>query len=304
MSEERSKKKRGSGLGFRIFDFYLSLGIKHAYALLYFVALHYLLFDRKAVAVSAGYVKLRFNNPGYFARLKHIYYLFVNAGKNLIDLRMLERDFSKVYLKPDTKRISELLAEGNGVLLLTAHIGNWQVMMRNLPQLGAKVNIVMLPEENPAVHEFLQIDANEKREDQPNMPDFIPRDKINIIDPTKGADAVLEIVHELASGNIVSMMADAILPDSPTLTSDFFGGTITLSEGPFRIATVTKSPVICLLTKRNAACDYAMNISEITMTDSKKKKREKIQLLADRYAEAMVEFLKQYPYEWSPAGKL
>ena len=298
------KQKRGTSLGFKIFDFYLSLGIKHAYALLYFVALHYLLFDRKAVAVSAGYVKLRFDNPGFFARLKHIYRLFVNAGKNLIDLRMLERDFSKVYLNPDTKRISELLAEGDGVLLLTAHIGNWQVMMRNLPQLGAKVNIVMLPEENHAVREFLQIDTNEKREDQSNAENFIPRDQINIIDPTKGADAVLEIVQELTAGNIVSMMADAVLPDSPILISDFFGGTVTLSEGPFRIATATKSPVICLLPKRNAACDYAMDINEITVKSPSKKKKENIQLLADRYAGVMVTFLKKFPYEWSPAGKL
>ncbi len=304
MKDKRKKRKRGSSLGFRIFDFYLSLGIKHAYALLYFVALHYLIFDRKAVAVSAKYVKLRFNNPGYFRRLKHIYCLFVNAGKNLIDLRVLERDFSKVYLKPDTKRISELLADGNGVMLLTAHVGNWQVMMRNLPQLGVKVNIVIRTEENAAVREFLNIDTNEKSDDQAEMKEFIPRDEINIIDPSKGADAVLEIVHELASGNIVSMMADTVLPDSPELTADFFGSTVTLSEGPFRIATATKSPVICLLTKRNAPCNYAMDINEITITDSGKKRKEKTQILAGRYADAMAAFLKKFPYEWTPAGKL
>ena len=304
MNEERGKKRRGTGLGFKIFDIYLSLGIKHAYALLYFVALHYLFFDKKAVRVSTEYVNARFKNPGYFARLKHIYRIFVKTGKNLIDLRLLERDFEKVHLEPDNRRIRELVAEGNGLLLFTAHIGNWQVMMRKLPPLGAKVNIVMLPEENPAVQEFLQIDHSENSEDDSSREGFIPRDEVNIIDPSRGADAVIEIVNELASGNIVSIMADTHVQGSPTLTPSFFNDTITLPEGPFRIASAAKSPVLCLLTACKAPCCYVMKSKEITIADKKLKRRDYIELLAQRYADNFENFLAEFPYEWSPAGKL
>ena len=304
MNEERGKKRRGTGLGFKIFDIYLSLGIKHAYALLYFVALHYLFFDKKAVRVSTEYVNARFNNPGYLARLKHIYRIFLKTGKNLIDLRLLERDFEKVHLEPDNRRIRELVAEGNGLLLFTAHIGNWQVMMRKLPPLGAKVNIVMLPEENPAVQEFLKIDHSKSSENNSSREGFTPRDEINIIDPSRGADAVLEIVHELASGNIVSIMADTHVKGSPTLTPSFFNDTITLPEGPFRIASAAKSPVICLLTACKAPCRYVMKSTELTIADQKLKRRDYIELLAQKYADTLENFLAEFPYEWSPAGKL
>ena len=300
MAEQRKKKKRGNSLGFIIFDIYLSLGIKHAYALLYFVALHYLIFDRKAVAVATEYINLRFDHPKYLTRLKHIYRLFVNAGKNLIDLRQLERNFDKVHINCDTRRIRELVAEGKGLLLLTAHVGNWQVMMRNLPDLDGKINIVMLPEENPAVKEYLQIDNN-KTENYKELP---PEKSINIIDPSKGADAVLEIVQELASGNIISIMGDRVPPSSATLTVDFFGQPATIPEGPYRIAAVTGSPVLFLLTRRDGPCSYTMEVNEITIKDKTKNKREKIQLLGEKYAATLEEFLKLSPYDWSPAGKL
>lgn len=304
MSEERVKKRRGTGLGFKIFDLYLSLGIKHAYALLHFVALHYLLFDRSAVRISGEYVNARFNNPGCLARLKHIYRIFVRTGKNLIDLRVLDRDTSKVHLESDNKRIRDIVAEGNGLLLLTAHIGNWQVMMRKLPPLGAKVNIVMLPEENPAVQEFLQIDRRNNSKEQSASDDSLPHDDVNIIDPSRGAEAVLEMVQELAAGNIVSIMADTRVPGSPTLSPEFFDATITLPEGPFRIASVAKAPVLSLLTVCKAPCSYIMKSAELTISDKTLKRKDYINLLAQRYAKTLEEFLAEYPYDWSPAGKL
>jgi predicted LPLAT superfamily acyltransferase len=203
----------------------------------------------------------------------------------------------------DTRRIKELVREGKGLLMFTAHVGNWQVMMRNLPDLGAKINIVMLPEENPAVREYLQIDRNET-DSGGDINGLIPRSEINIIDPSRGADAVLEIVQELASGNIVSIMGDRIPPSSQTLRVDFLGESITLPEGPFRIAAVSKSPVLFLLTRRNGPCNYTMEINDITIPRRIKKKKEKIHHLGEKYAETLESFLESSPYEWSPAGNL
>lgn len=282
------KKKRGNSIGFKIFDFYLSLGVKHAYALLYFVAFHYLIFDRKAVKTTGEYVDVRFNSPPFFSRLKHIYRIFLNTGKNLIDLRQLERDSNKVHMECDTRRTRELLKEGNGLLMLTAHTGNWQVMMRNLPELGVKINIVMLPEENPAVKEYLQIDEGEKYE-------------INIIDPSKGADAAIEIMQELAKGNIVSIMGDRILKESKTQQVDFFDSSIELPEGPYLIASSAKAPIVFLLTRRNGPCNYTLEVNEI---EREKGKEKNTSLLARKYTKILEKFLKKNPYEWTPAGKV
>ncbi len=285
------KQKRGDSLGFLIFDFYLSLGIRHAYALLYFVALYDLLFDRKTRKATGEYVDIRFDSPSFFLRQKHIYKLFVNAGKNLIDLRQLERDFNKVSMECDTTRIRELIAEGRGLLMLTAHTGNWQVMMRNLPALGVKINIAMLPEENPAIREYLQIDKGD-------------RHAINIIDPSKGVDAVLEIMEELTSGNIVFVMGDRIPEKSKTLSVDFFANKTELPEGSYLISSSAKSPILFLLTRRNGQCNDTLEVNEIKIPEKLTEKKEKIQHLAEEYMKTLESFLELYPYEWSPAGKI
>ena len=285
------KRRRGNNLGFIIFDFYLSLGIRHAYALLYFVALHYLIFDRKAVQASRRYIDARFNSPSWLMRIKHTYSLFLNTGKNLIDLRQFERAPEKVRMECDTTRIRQLISKGKGVLMLTAHAGNWQIMMRNLPDLGAKVNIVMLPEENPSVREYLKIDQGEQY-------------GINIIDPSKGVDAALEIMKELSAGNIVSMMGDKVIQKTGNLQLKLFGSPVSLPEGPFLIAASANSPLLFLISRKDDICRYTLMVNEITLPEKIKDKKEKTYYIATEYMKILEDFLKEYPYEWTPAGTI
>ena len=287
----KEKKRRGTRLGFLIFDLYIKLGIKHAYALLYFVALHYLFFDRKAVKLSRAYVMRRFPESKGLGRIMHIYRLFLHAGRNLIDLRQYELDPEKVQMECDTARIRELVAEGRGLVMLTAHIGNWQVMMRNLPDLGAKVNIVMRPEDNPAVKEFLNLDEDE-------------RNSIHIIDASAGADAVLEIMKELTAGNIVSIMGDSLREEYRTIDVDFLGGKSVLPEGPFLISASSKAPVIVVMNRKLAPCSYLLQVNELVLPEKKLNKREKIQGLASLYIKVLESYLDEFPYEWTPGGNL
>ena len=58
-------KKRGNRLGFWFFKFFLRFfGLSGAYGLLYFVSLHYLLFDKTAVKNALSYIKRRFPQAG------------------------------------------------------------------------------------------------------------------------------------------------------------------------------------------------------------------------------------------------
>lgn len=279
-------RRRGNKLGFLIFDFYLALGIRHAYALLYFVCLYYLLFDRPTYKVTANYVKKRFPEAGAWGRLRHTYRLIVTTGKNLIDLRQLEKHPEKVNFESNNKPIIKKLAQGNGLILLTAHMGNWQTMMRQLPDFGVKINIVMRPEANPVVSEFLKIDHGE------------PYD-INLIDPGRGMEAVLEIMKELSQGNIISIMGDRTIGDEQTVDFKFFGSDIKLPKGPFLIANCAKVPTIQLLTNRKGPCSYSLETTEIMIDEKIKDKEKRIHAIGEKYLKNIEEFLTRNPYEWN-----
>lgn len=279
-------RHRGNKLGFLIFDLYLKLGIRHAYALLYFVCIYYLIFDRQAYKVTVNYVKRRFPEAGLFARIWHVYKLMITTGKNLIDLRQLEKKPQEVKFESNNKPIMKILKQKKGLFLLTAHMGNWQVMMRKLPDFGLKINIVMRPEENPVVSEILKIDHAE------------PYD-INLIDPTKGMEAVLEIMQELDMGNIVSIMGDRKIKDEKTIELNFFGKKITLPKGPFLIANSVQAPVIQLLANRQGPSSYSLETAQIIVDKSIKDKEKRICAFAEEYIKNIEDFLDRNPYEWN-----
>ncbi|MCX5714398.1 MAG: hypothetical protein NT033_06235, partial [Candidatus Omnitrophica bacterium] len=159
-----SVKKRGNRLGFWSFSVCLKFfGLSGAYGLLYFVCLYYLLFDKKAVSNAHSYIKRRFPGCGLLKSSFKVYRLFISQGKQLIDRFAIISD-SKIFdieLR-GYERLSALLAEKNkGFVLLTAHVGSWQVALTTLKKMRKPVYLVMRPEDNAAVRESLNIDAQD-----------------------------------------------------------------------------------------------------------------------------------------------
>ena len=147
------ERKRGNRLGFWFFRTAVKVfGLGGAYGLLYPVSLHYLLFDRAAVAASMAYVARRFPEHGRLARMLDVYRLFVSQGKSLIDRYYVAAGGPGIDMEMHGyDRIRELLSGGKGLILLTAHVGNWQVAMTALRRLGRTVHLLMRPEDNAAV---------------------------------------------------------------------------------------------------------------------------------------------------------
>ena len=278
-------KQRGNKLGFLIFDIYLSIGIKHAYALLYFVCLHYLIFDRKAVEITGKYINLRFPNSSFFKKYLHIYKIFINTGKNLIDLRQLEKNSEKVQFETDNKTIIKYIKEKNGLLLLSSHTGNWQVMMRKLPNFNVKKNIVMRLHNHPQINEFLKLEKGELF-------------NINIIDADKGLEASIEILTELSNGNLVSIMADRTISSAQNIKVKFFNKEIEIPKGPFLIAASSNARIMQLIPFRISPASYKLQIYAINLP-KKLTKKEKIKYFAQEYTKNIENFLTAHPYEWN-----
>ena len=75
-------KRRGNRLGFWFFEVLLKfLGLPGAYALLYFVCWHYLLFDRNAVLNALSYARKRFPTANFLKLRLEVYRLFVSQGR-------------------------------------------------------------------------------------------------------------------------------------------------------------------------------------------------------------------------------
>ena len=176
MTTDKPSKKRGNRLGFWFFRAVLKTsGLSAAYAFLYPVCAYYLLSDRTAFRASDAYIRRRFPDSGFISRCLGVLRLYISQGKTLVD-RYVSTDSGLSLFDTEVigydKMLRVLGESGRGAVLLTAHIGNWQMTMPALGGLGRPVYLMMRPEENAAVSEALRL--------------YEERDWLRILNPNKG----------------------------------------------------------------------------------------------------------------------
>jgi len=280
-------KKRGNALGFWFFKVSLRLfGLKGAYGLLYFVCLHYLFFDRLAVSAALAYVNKRFRKGGFLKRRLHVYRLFINQGKQLLD-RYAAITGAKVFdiqLKGYEKLKTLLGDSKQGIILLTAHVGNWQVAMTTLKELNQTVYLLMRPEDNPAVQSSLNISPEQSH--------------IKIISPEQYLGGTLEVMKALGEGNIVSIMGDRRY-GFDALGISFLENKAYFPFGAFSIAASSKCPIVILLSAKLSWCKYIVDVSHVLYPryEGQGIKREQLRKYVQEFAWILDKYVQEYPYQ-------
>jgi predicted LPLAT superfamily acyltransferase len=243
-------RRRGNALGFWCFKTSLRcFGLKGAYGLLYIVCSYYLLFDRKAVQAALAYVRRRFPGHGPLRRRIEVYRLFVSQGRNLIDRYYLISGAGTFETRVEGRaELGALMDSGCGFVLVTAHVGNWQAIMTYLANFKRKVNLVMRPEDNPAVQDSLRMGA-----DGP---------AIGIISPEGFLGGVVETMNALSRHEVVSIMGDRSYGYSP-VEVEFLGDRAWFASGAFHIAAMARCPAVVLLSAKTGTRSYDVNLAAV-----------------------------------------
>ncbi|MBN1527069.1 MAG: hypothetical protein JW919_05775, partial [Candidatus Omnitrophica bacterium] len=84
--------------------------------------------------------------------------VFKNFAKYLVDFfrfSKVDRDYIDKFVRVEGRQnIEKGLANGKGSILLSAHIGNWELGGIAVSLLGYPMNAVVLPHQNKKVNEF------------------------------------------------------------------------------------------------------------------------------------------------------
>jgi len=282
------ERKRGNRLGFWFFRTVIrTVGLRGAYGFLYFVSFYYLVFDRAAVRASLAYTRRRFPRHGMVRQLFDVYLLFVSQGKSLIDRFYVIAGGSALGIQiQGYEKLKNILAVSQkGVILLTAHVGNWQVAMTALRNLGKTVYLMMRPEDNAAVRESLNIGSSE--------------DRVRVLYTNDSLGGVIEAVKALDRGDLVSIMGDRTY-EYDAMEATLLGGGVRFPYGAFSIAAATQCPVVVLLSAKISAKKYIVDVSHIIEPPSggRGKKQEAIRACVAEYARVLERYAESYPYQW------
>ncbi|NVN97889.1 MAG: lysophospholipid acyltransferase family protein [Geobacteraceae bacterium] len=289
MSSQKSvERKRGNRLGFWFFRTAARFtGLRGAYGLLYFVCLYYFLVDRGLVIESLPYIKRRFPEKGRFGQLFTLYLLFVSQGKCLVDRFAVAAGYEGIKIDiVGYEKARELIASSEkGMILLTAHIGSWQVAMSALKKFDRHVHVMMRPEDNEAVKDALNLDSESER--------------VRVILTSGALGGVIEALKAIDSGDLVTVMGDRPY-DFPAVDARFMGGEVSFPYGAFTLASAAKCPVLVLLSAKVDIDRYVVDVSNVIYPEAVQgaRKKDAVKDSVQQYANLLENYVTEHPLQW------
>jgi predicted LPLAT superfamily acyltransferase len=262
----------------------LSLGRPLARLLLYPICLYFLVFASAARSASRDYLgRVLGRKPGLAQRFRHFHAF---AAVTLDRLYLLKGEIDRFEISVQGAEIvEEMLATGQGCVLLGAHIGSFEVVRTAGRARGFKVNMVMYEENARKTGEIFERVA--------------PGLKAEIIGLGK-VDSILKVEAALARGEIVGLLADRTIKGGGTVACPFFGHDAQFPAGPVRIAAMLKRPIALMFGLYRGGNRYEVHFERLAGVEelAGPAREPTIESLLRRYAGRLEHYCRLAPYNW------
>lgn len=216
---------------------------------------------------------------------KHLAYsLYVNFALDIIDYcRFLERNEELFKRTVDFTGIKERLVElslsGKGVIVIAAHLGNWEVAGFLVGFLGFKPHGIGLQQEDPRMEELYR-----KLRSSWGV----------TVHPFKGG--ALGVYKALRQNEIASIVSDRDI-NHDGVSVNFFGRKARFPKGAATMAykTGARSVFGYAIRENNR---YKAIISPEIIIDKSKNEQEFVQEYVQEFARLLEEAVRKYPDQW------
>ncbi|MCP4976735.1 MAG: lipid A biosynthesis acyltransferase [Maribacter sp.] len=282
MATEWEGKSRGTVLGYKIFIFFIkNLGTGASYFLLLFVALYYCFFSGKSTKAIFQYFHKRLK----YSRLKSYLYVYRNYfvfGQTIIDKVAISSGLQNrfTYEFDGVENIQELIKKDEGGILISAHVGNFEIAEFFFDDLDTKsqISLVTTDTEHEHIKSYLERVTS--------------KSKIKFIIVREDLSHVFEINTALERGELVCFTGDRYFEGQKTLSTQFLGETAIFPAGPFLLGSRSKVPVLFVYVMKESKKHYHLYARKAILT-----KRDAQELL-ESYTQSVAWILDKYPLQW------
>ena len=150
--------------------------------------------------------------------------------------------------RPDPDPVKEALGEGRGVVVLTGHIGSWDIAARALRDLGRPVNVVMAQETNATSQDFVR-NAREHA-------------GVRLVLSDASVFSSLGLVNALRRNEIVAIQLDRVHGASGIRMLPFLEAPALFPSGPFVLARLARAPIVPVFVPRVGRRHYQIQAGQ------------------------------------------
>ena len=278
-------KSRGNKFGYSVFIWILrNFGVLPAYFLLRFVAGYFFIFSITSSKILFNFYNRRIGLTS-FKSLCYIYKNYLNLGHSIIDKVVLmsgiKNNFSFNFDGEDN--LHKIVDLKKGGILLSAHIGNWDIAGQLLKRLNTSINIVIFDGEYQKIKQYLN--------------SVTGKSQVNVIIIKDDLSHIYAISDALAKNELICMHADRYVEGNKTLNAVICGEEAKFPMGPFLLAATFKVPVSFVFAIKENKLHYHFYASKIIEYNHPKKENNMQQLLQDFTGEVEIK-MRQNPEQW------
>ena len=266
----------------------LRLGRRAGRGALHLIASYFLLFAPASRRASSHYLRRAL---GRAPRWRDLYRHFFTFAATIHDrIYLVNRRFDLFNIEvhgEDTLR--RLLAGGNGVFLMGAHLGSFEVI-RALGRKDADLRVAMVMHEGNAK----KINA---------MLSAINPEAVQDIIGLGHIDSMLKVWERLDEGFAVGMLADRTSGNDTLYPVQILGTSANLPRGPFRMAAVLRRPVVFMTGLYLGGNRYAIHFDTLadfsSVARAERAERDAaVDAAIARYAALLEQYCRKAPYNW------
>ena len=187
--------------------------------------------------------------------------MFCGLGRTLVEVILLDEIAADLDAWVDTEGFDVLdraLAQGQGVIAITGHVGNWELMAATLGLHGYPLTAIATPVKGVALNQE-NIDLRKRV-----GVETLPRD---------GAGAAKAILRTLKAGRILGILMDQDTEGRGVMVP-FFGRPAYTPVGPAVLSWRTGAPIVSVFIHRGADGRHCFRIRELDLPERHGVERE------------------------------
>jgi len=262
----------------------LHLPLKLGYKLAVFISdVHYIFADKDRRAVKEN-LKVIFPEKSDREILKIRIMMFRNFAKYLVDFFRFEK-LDEEYIKNNIRienihYFEEALSKGKGVIVLSAHLGNWELGGVVVALSGYPFWVVALPHKYKKVDEFFNFQRESKG--------------IKVIPLGKAARKSLDVLKE---NRILALAGDRDFTENG-IVLDLFGKPTLFPQGPAALSLRTGASIVPGFMLRNKDDGFTLRMEKPIEFNPTGNKEKDLRELIAIYKIIFEDYIRKYPDQW------
>jgi lauroyl/myristoyl acyltransferase len=265
------------------------LGIWFFRTFSWFIATGYFLFFPVRVAESRKFYRALFPGRGFAYHVYCVWKQFHSFTDVYLHRFIPWAADEAEFARKGWEYLEEAVKSKTGAVVVMSHIGNWELAAQKLNEKGLPI--------------MLYLGARHKEQVEGIQKEKLAKSGIRIVatdEKEKSPFALLEGIHFLREGGIVSMTGDRLWGEQSFVTVNFLGHEVRLPDTPHLFALMSGAPLMTFFVYQKIPGQYRVVVSpgrKVTAA-ARPDRKKSVQESAQTYADDLARFASEHPFEW------